>query len=1087
MPKTCCRCNASGRCTNCSCKKANRVCVNCLPSRQGHCNNPPKPDTTEAAEQGSEQHTAVPRSETQDQASPRDGGNGPVLMATPTPSENLTPQADTSPTSTASQLPRPTTKSTEQQPTGPAVTGNPDNPSREPPPPPLPEYMPAPHPTFRWGDKDGKTFINSIELCYSEIVHWRKNLFRVPTGKAGKAFVQELARLFRAFADSSALESVAMRAAMVMPVLLIQKPHHRSRLKLWSDGDLDALLNEGRTIQTEFKHHFRQQNTNNTQTARSFAKLVMEGKMRAALHLLSHDNNNGPLPLDSQVEENGTPKTVREILQAKHPPQQPAKPTSLVDPDTQQQPTAEPHPILFEKIDGQLIRSMALRTDGAAGPSGMDAATWKRLCSSFKTASTELCDALAATARKLCSQHVDPSGVSALVACRLIALDKCPGVRPIGVGETARRIIGRAIARAISEDIQEAAGPLQVCAGHLSGCEAAVSAARKLFIAPDTEATILVDASNAFNALNRQAALRNIQHLCPSLSKVLINTYREKAQLFIDGETLLSQEGTTQGDPLAMAMYAIAITPLIKDLEDKSVKQIWYADDATACGKISNLKTWWDEMTKKGPEYGYFPNAAKTWLVVKEEKLEEAHSIFRGTNVSITSDGRKLLGAAIGTAHFVNSYVQQKVAKWTQEVEELSNIAITQPHAAYSAFTHGLISKWTYLSRTIPDIESHMKPLEDAIRQKLLPTITGQNAFNDLDRQLLALPVRHGGLGIIDPTKRTELHHSACDKITAPLTELILSQSKSYPPQARAAQQQAKNRTRTLRRQQEAREANEIKEKLTPTLKRAIDAATEKGASSWLTTLPIAEHGFALHKGAFRDALCLRYGWHPSNLPSHCICNQKFTVEHALSCSRGGFPQIRHNELRDITAEMMKEVCHNVSTEPHLQPVTREQLRHRTANREEGARLDVVATNFWGRDRQQAYFDIRVFNPFAQTHRTSTLSQCHKRQEREKRRTYEERVREIEHGSFTPLVFSTSGGMGPTTTTAYKRLAALISEKHNQQYSTTLHWMRCRLSLSLIRSAIMCLRGARSTYHHPTFSGDSMDVACSEGRIFTQD
>ena len=323
----------------------------------------------------------------------------------------------------------------------------------------------------------------------------------------------------------------------------------------------------------------------------------------------------------------------------------------------------------------------------------------------------------------------------------------------------------------------------------------------------------------------------------------------------------------------------------------------------------------------------YFPNAAKTWLVVKEEKLEEAHSIFRGTNVSITSDGRKLLGAAISTTRIVNSYIQQKVAKWTQEVEELSSIAITQPHAAYSAFTHGLISKWTYLSRTAPDIESHMKPLKDAIRLKLLPTITGQN---DLDRQLLALPVRHGGLGIIDSTKRTELHHSACDKITAPLVELILSQSKSYPPQARAAQQQAKNKTRTFRRQQEARKANDIKEKLPPTLKRA---ATEKGASSWLTTLPIAEHGFALHKGAFRDALCLRYGWHPPNLPSHCICNQKFTVEHALSCSRGGFPLIRHHELRDITAEMMKEVCHNDSTEPHLQPVTGEQLRHRTANR----------------------------------------------------------------------------------------------------------------------------------------------------------
>ena len=141
---------------------------------------------------------------------------------------------------------------------------------------------------------------------------------------------------------------------------------------------------------------------------------------------------------------------------------------------------------------------------------------------------------------------------------------------------------------------------------------------------------------------------------------------------------------------------------------------------------------------------------------------------------------------------------------------------------------------------------------------------------------------------LIPPNGQSFITHNA----TAPLTEFILSQSKFYPPQARAAQQQAKKRTRTLRRQQEAREENEIKEKLTPTLKRAIDAATKKGTSSWLTTIPIAEHGFAIHKGAFRDALCLRYGWHPPNLPSHRICNQKFTVEYEFSCSRGGFPKI---------------------------------------------------------------------------------------------------------------------------------------------------------------------------------------------------
>ena len=752
MPKICCRCNASGRCTNCSCKKSNRQCVNCLPFRQGHCNNPPTMATTETTTQALWQP-----SEKQDRGQTNsgngDGGGRPTSIQTPspnfTPSPNLTPRhLDTSPALTTQPpaLIQDDSISTMENmentafvfttPTNhEAFSAENPNQAEQLGPTPLPEYIPASHPTFRWGYKDGKTFTIAIEQCYNEVVHWKKKPFKLPTGKVGKTFVSELARLFRAFADSSALESVALKAAMVMPGLLIQKPHQRSkpkelvkhlerRLKLWSAGDLEALMDEGRTIQSKFKQHQGFQNTQNKQTARNFAKLVMEGKMRAALRLLSQDNNGGPLPLDSQVEANGTHKSVRDILQEKHPSQQHAKLTALIDPDTQQ-PTNEPHPILFEKIDGQLIRGMALRTDGTAGPSGMDAAAWKRMCTSFNTASNELCDAMAAMARKLCSKYVDPRGISAFVACRLIALDKRPGVRPIGIGETARRIIGRAIARAIGDDIQEAAGPLQVCAGHLAGCEAAVSAMHKLFESPDTEATILVDASNAFNSLNRQVALRNIQHLCPSLSKVLINTYREDVQLFIDGETLLSQEGTTQGDPLAMAMYAIAITPLIDHLEDESVKQIWYADDATACGKISNLRTWWDQITNKGPDYGYFPNATKTWLVVKEEKLEEAQNTFQGTNVAITSEGRKLLGAAIGTPSFIDAYVQQKVAEWTQEVEQLSNIATTQPHAAYSAFTHGLISKWTYLSRTTPDIENHMKPLEDAIRQKLLPSITG--------------------------------------------------------------------------------------------------------------------------------------------------------------------------------------------------------------------------------------------------------------------------------------------------------------------------------------------------------------------------
>ena len=158
-------------------------------------------------------------------------------------------------------------------------------------------------------------------------------------------------------------------------------------------------------------------------------------------------------------------------------------------------------------------------------------------------------------------------------------------------------------------------------------------------------------------------------------------------------------------------------------------------------------------------------------------------------------------------------------------------------------------------------------------------------------------------------------------------------------------------------------------------MQRAMSLSAEKGGSSWLSTLPIAEHAFILHKSAFHDALCLRYSWRPSGLPLQCSCGKQFTVEHTctLSCSHGGYPSIRHNELRDIIAELMSQVCHNVGIEPSLQPVTDEHLVHRTANRDDSVRLDVAAESFWGSNRQRTFFDTRVFNPFAPTYCNTPL------------------------------------------------------------------------------------------------------------------
>ena len=104
----------------------------------------------------------------------------------------------------------------------------------------------------------------------------------------------------------------------------------------------------------------------------------------------------------------------------------------------------------------------------------------------------------------MCTTYVDPRGITPLTASRLVALHKCPGVQQIGVGETYHRIIDKAILAVIKYDILEAAGALQLCAGHEAGSEATIHAMCSVFQDEQSEAVLLVDATNAFNSLNRQ-------------------------------------------------------------------------------------------------------------------------------------------------------------------------------------------------------------------------------------------------------------------------------------------------------------------------------------------------------------------------------------------------------------------------------------------------------------------------------------------------------------------------------------------------------------------------------------------------------
>ena len=168
--------------------------------------------------------------------------------------------------------------------------------------------------------------------------------------------------------------------------------------------------------------------------------------------------------------------------------------------------------------------------------------------------------------------------------------------------------------------------------------------------------------------------------------------------------------------------------------------------------------------------------------------------------------------------------------------------------------------------------------------------------------------------------------------------------------------------------------------------------------------------------------------------------------------------------------------------EPHLQPLTGEILCYKSAVHADDARVDIRAAGFWGCRHHRSFFDVRVFNVFAESNQSTSLAATFRKHEGEKRRAYEERVREVERGSFTPLVFSSSGGMGKAAMVVYRRLADLLSNKWNSSYSLTMGWLRCSFSFSLLRSSLMCLRGSRSSSGSPSLPA-AIDVVVVEGRL----
>jgi hypothetical protein len=592
---------------------------------------------------------------------------------------------------------------------------------------------------------------------------------------------------------------------------------------------------------------------------------------------------------------------------------------------------------------------------------------------------------------------------------------------------------------------------------------------------------LLVDADNAFNRLKRTVALLNIRHLCPPLSVILINCYRMPAKLFVAGGlVLVSEEGVTQGDPLAMVMYGLALLPLIDRLrppEEGDWTQSWYADDGQAVGRFSKLRLWWDELVALGPVYGYYPRASKTVLIVKRpEEMQAAEEAFAGTGVRIATgaspddpSGARDLGAAIGSEAYRKEYVTAKVGQWAAEVRCLSLVAKVQPHAAHALLVHGLRHRWTFIQRCMGDVEGAFDELESVLRSDFIPSLFGDGeAISDRDRDIYGLPSRVGGLSIDNPAEGVAGKHADSAELTLPIQQAILAGGGRVDM---TSLKRASDAIRNRREHAVEVRAKEVQDSLPKDcndrdgkLCTALKVACEKGASVVFSVRPSEEHGFSFKaKRDYRDLLAMRYAKGVKGFPTICACGKANSISHSQQCVMGGFVGQRHNEVANLWGYTCKKVYNDVGVEPELEELDSEEMERKTANVTDEARSDVRVRGFWS-NRRNAFFDFRVFYPFASSHYGRSLAAIYKSNSLEKKRHYQERVAQVEDGSFTPMVMSSAGGMGPEMTIAFKFLAARLAEKEGGNYASTVGVLRTRFSFAAARSALVCLRGSRTLF-----------------------
>ncbi|KAL7474683.1 hypothetical protein ACHAW6_000653, partial [Cyclotella cf. meneghiniana] len=435
--------------------------------------------------------------------------------------------------------------------------------------------------------------------------------------------------------------------------------------------------------------------------------------------------------------------------------------------------------------------------------------------------------------------------------------------------------------------------------------------------------------------------------------------------------------------------------------------------------------------------------------------------------------------------------------------ERLAAVASRFPHSAYAGLVSCLSAEWQYICRTVPEVGPCLATVENALHTKFIPAILDVDGpiNNDL-RTLLGNGVKTGRLAIRDPTLAAASLYSTSVEAPDMLTGTLIRNEPINVEAHRNSVRAAGAKHRQTRCDGEVAFHTALMERSPPKVKKRMERAT--ATSAWLLTIPDRFSGTKLTKDKWLGNVAIRYGRHPADLPNHCDgCGVGLTLEHGLSCKRGGLVGICHDDVCDEWAHLCSIALTDsrIVIEPiifygngsqaggnNANPTTPRTVNiatpttpctaNRTNSLGDEARGDVLAHSFWNRGRGTV-FDVRICDTDSRSYGNTSPSKILERHAKEKKDKYKTACLDRRQ-DFTPLVYSVDGMASKDARTAEQRIAWLLAKKWSLTYSDMANFIRTRMSLAIARSNTLLLHGDRTSPMCRHAPSDDVAATCND-------